>query len=155
MPITRTAVVKAARAWVGTPFVHQGRIKGRGIDCVGLPLCVFEELGISGASQTPGSWTRKSEYTTYGPEPLRGKVFAGCVANLIQNPSGVYRPGDILSLRVPSEPCHVAFVSEVGGVLYMIHAYNGRTNSKCVEHILDDTWRRRIAAAFTIPGIED
>lgn len=152
--LTREQVVSAARAYVGTPFVHQGRIRGKALDCVGLVLCVFEDLGVMGASHSPESWTRLPEYTTYGPQPLRRVVFDKCVTRLIAKPRTAVKAGDVLSLRVPMEPCHVAIVSERAGVLYMIHAYNGGTE-KCVEHVFDVKWQRRVAGVFSIPGVEE
>jgi cell wall-associated NlpC family hydrolase len=38
--------VTEARTWVGTPFKHQGRTKGVGVDCLGIVLGVAEELDI-------------------------------------------------------------------------------------------------------------
>jgi len=38
-------VVSKAREYIGTPAVHQGRVKGVGIDCVGLIVCVGRECG--------------------------------------------------------------------------------------------------------------
>jgi hypothetical protein len=32
-------VVREARRWIGTPFVHQGRSR-HGVDCIGLIVCV-------------------------------------------------------------------------------------------------------------------
>jgi cell wall-associated NlpC family hydrolase len=155
MPVTRTAVVDAARKWIDTPFAHQGRVRGRAVDCLGLVLCVLEEVGAMGASSTSESWTRLPEYTQYGREPGKGKVYAGCVKHAKLKPFSEAKPGDILSLRAPSEPCHVAFVSsKQGDTLYIIHAYNGGKKA-CVEHILDKLWLQRVAGVFEIPGIEE
>jgi hypothetical protein len=153
--ITRAQVIEAARDWVDTPFQHQGRVKGRAVDCVGLVLCVCEELGAAGASLTPESWTRLPQYTNYGPMPFQRQVFDECMRRLIKRPwKDGFKPGDVLSLRVPTEPCHVAIVSGVNGVPYMIHAYGG-SRMKCSEHVLDVKWQNRIAGVFTIPGVED
>ncbi len=156
VPIKRSAIIAAARSWLGTPFMHQGRVKGSrgGVDCLGVVLCVLEEVGAIGASQTPESWTRLPEFTQYGREPANGKVFAGCVQYANMKPFSEAKQGDILALRAPSEPCHVAFVSEHGGKHYMIHAYNGGSK-KCVEHIIDGVWHERIAGVFEIPGVEN
>lgn len=43
---TRLSVVGEALAWVGTPYHHQGRIKGAGVDCGMILLEVFEALGL-------------------------------------------------------------------------------------------------------------
>jgi NlpC/P60 family putative phage cell wall peptidase len=47
--VTREAIVKAARSWLGTPYHHQASLKGAGADCLGLIRGIWREL--------------------YGPEP--------------------------------------------------------------------------------------
>src|SRR5208337_4686669 len=44
----RQAVLAIAESWVGTPFHHQGRVKGRqgGVDCAMLLLEVFLSAGV-------------------------------------------------------------------------------------------------------------
>ena len=37
-------VVLAARAWIGTPYLHQASVKGAGCDCLGLLRGVWREL---------------------------------------------------------------------------------------------------------------
>lgn len=49
----RAAIIAVSRTWIGTPFVHQGRVKGLGCDCVGIPLCVAEELGANDKDGQP------------------------------------------------------------------------------------------------------
>jgi cell wall-associated NlpC family hydrolase len=39
-------VIRTAREWLGVPFRHQGRSR-HGVDCVGLVLGVYRELGVS------------------------------------------------------------------------------------------------------------
>jgi len=36
--------VAIARAWIGTPYVHQASVKGAGADCLGLLRGVWREL---------------------------------------------------------------------------------------------------------------
>ncbi len=44
----RQAVIEVAESWIGTPFHHQGRVKGRrgGVDCAMLLLEVFLAAGV-------------------------------------------------------------------------------------------------------------
>ncbi len=42
----RQAVVAEARTWEGTPWHHQGRVKGAGVDCLMLIAGVFEAAGL-------------------------------------------------------------------------------------------------------------
>ena len=37
-------LVAAARAWIGTPYVHQASLKGAGCDCLGLLRGVWREV---------------------------------------------------------------------------------------------------------------
>lgn len=51
----RAAVVNEAESWIGTPFHHQGRIKGSagGVDCLMLLAEVYERAGIIGHAAPP------------------------------------------------------------------------------------------------------
>lgn len=40
-------IIAKAREFIGTPYLHQGRVKGAGIDCCGLVIQVAKELGLS------------------------------------------------------------------------------------------------------------
>jgi len=42
----RKAVVREARRWLGTPYVHMGRVRGAGADCATLLCEVFERAGV-------------------------------------------------------------------------------------------------------------
>jgi cell wall-associated NlpC family hydrolase len=42
----RQAVVDAAMGWLRTPYHHNARVKGAGVDCAQLPAAVYEEAGI-------------------------------------------------------------------------------------------------------------
>ena len=42
----RAAVVAEARSWLGTPYHHEARVKGAGVDCLTLIAEVFERAGV-------------------------------------------------------------------------------------------------------------
>ena len=44
--VTRDQIVSQAREWIGTPYHHQARVRGAGVDCIGLLICVCRELGL-------------------------------------------------------------------------------------------------------------
>ena len=44
--IARKRIVEVAKTWLKTPYQHQGRRKGRGIDCIGLVWGIGAELGV-------------------------------------------------------------------------------------------------------------
>ncbi len=43
----RQAVVEEAKTWIGTPFVHQAKLKGVGVDCCTLLSAVYERFSGS------------------------------------------------------------------------------------------------------------
>lgn len=141
---TRAQIVSTARSYIGTPFQHQGRIKGLSCDCIGLPICTARDLGIS----LPISAVRLN----YDPFPADDTVLRELKAHLIEVAIEDMKPGDVLCLRVPV-PCHAAIVSDLAPGLGMIHAYD--PNKQVVEHTIDEHWRRKIAGVFLFPGVSD
>jgi cell wall-associated NlpC family hydrolase len=151
--ISRKQVVARARKYIGTPFVHQGRALGRGVDCVGLVLCVAEDLGLL---DTLGKAFKRSDYGAYGRQPVNEFIYEECERRLqVIAPTGgiipSLLPGDVLCLRVPAVACHLAIVTALQGGLGIVHAYAGA--GKVVEHTLDAKWIKRIAGVFSFPGI--
>jgi branched-chain amino acid transport system ATP-binding protein len=55
-PVRPEALVAEARCWLGTPFRHQGRIRGQGVDCIGLVLEPARALGLT--DYRPGAYSR-------------------------------------------------------------------------------------------------
>lgn len=43
---SRAEVVRLAGEWLGTPYHHQGRVKGAGVDCATLLCEVYEAAGV-------------------------------------------------------------------------------------------------------------
>jgi hypothetical protein len=150
--IERARIVEIAREYLGTRFHHQGREKGVGIDCVGLPICVAERLEIKDRHGVP---ILRTDHLSYSPEPGSRLVHDICVRRLDQKAAGAaLEDGDVLTMRVPTLPCHAAIVAFHGLDPYIIHAYSAGPE-KCVEHILNEAWSRRIIGKFRFPGVSD
>ena len=41
--LSRQMIVEAARAWIGTPYLHQGSLQHVGCDCLGLLRGVWRD----------------------------------------------------------------------------------------------------------------
>jgi cell wall-associated NlpC family hydrolase len=137
---TRADIQRCARTYVETPYAYQGRQKGKGIDCGGLIYCIGLELGLVPAEADDRAYTRRpGDFITHKCEQF-------LVAKRVQD----LQPGDVATLRFPGA-IHAAIVTEVHGVLYIIHSFG----KKCVEHILDARWRSHIVGAYTFPGVTD
>lgn len=147
--LTRAKVVAEARSWVGTPYLHQGDRKRLGVDCAGLVRGVCIELGI---------WTRQEllkdprarQYRGYGREP-NGMFLDACDAFLSTIQIADMGPGDVVAMRFAGRPRHTGILGEhPHGGLTLIHSYK----HSVIEHRLDEKWRRRIVAAFALPGVD-
>lgn len=46
MDEARKRVITEATAWIGTPFHHEARLKGVGVDCGQLLIAVYSEFGF-------------------------------------------------------------------------------------------------------------
>jgi len=134
--IERTDIINEARSWVGTPYHHQGRLKGIGCDCVGLVIGVAQRFGIS-----------QFDTSDYGriPDPVRMKALLDEHLDVV--PVDDHQPGDIGWIRFVKDPQHLVIFSDCG----IIHSYaNAR---KCVEHGFDTEWKRRLVAVYRYRGV--
>lgn len=137
--MTPATIATTARAWIGTPFHHQGRLQGVGCDCVGLVIGVAEALGVPVQDQ-PG----------YSPEPQGRALRDALDAQLLPIPAPV--PGCVVLMRIGREERHVGIVAThpATGALSIIHAW--LQAGAVVEHHLDTTWHRRIVQSYEIPA---
>ncbi len=140
--ISRANIVSTARSYLGTPFQHQGRLKGVGVDCVGLLIGIARELGVCDV-----------DYTAYRRRENGAILMEMLETHLVRrnNPESL-QPGDVLAMRM-RVPQHAAIVSEVfpDGTIQIVHALD----TGVVEHRLDSRWASRICGVFEIPGVTD
>lgn len=129
--ITATAIIEEARTWLETPFAHQGRVKGVGVDCVGLVLGVAWALGLPYRDRI--GYGRQ-----VNPRELRSELNQ----QLIKIPRDQVRAGDIILVAFDREPSHLAIVTDTG----VVHA--AAIHRKVVEHRLDETLKARIRGAY-------
>ncbi len=143
-PIGRSAVVECARAWIGTPYRHGAALQGIGCDCLGLVLGVWRTLYGALPEPVPA-------YPQDWAEAGRSETLAVAAARHC-TPVAVadVRPGDLLLMRwrdhLPAQHCGIAT-----GAGRMVHAHAGAS----VAEVALGAWRRRIAFAFALPGLED
>lgn len=131
-------VIKEARTYLGTPWVHQGRTR-KGVDCVGFIVLAFAKFNIpiyelKGYSRHPdGVLLRK----TMSEQDHFKEVY-----NI--------QEGDVLLFRIRREPQHVGLVTNSNTADFgIIHSYNGGVK-KVIEHDLADYWKKRIVAIYRL-----
>jgi NlpC/P60 family putative phage cell wall peptidase len=137
-------VVAVARGFIGTPYRHQGSLKGVGCDCLGLIRGVWREL-YGAEPEVPAAyaadWAERA-----GEERLLQAAARHCGGVL---PVSALRPGDLLIFRwrvgVAAKHAGIAAPDE-----RFIHAYE---QGAVIESPLVPSWRRRIAGVFRFPEI--
>ena len=159
------AIVSAARGWLGTPYHHQGSVKGAGCDCLGLIRGVWRQLYGPEPEAMP-AYTRDWGNAT-GSETL---IAAACRHLTRLDDSNAAGPGDVLVFRMRDRGVakHAGILSALPRFAllerdmtpqlaaddeapHMIHAQEGLG---VVEIPLGRWWRRRAVAAFRFPRTE-
>jgi cell wall-associated NlpC family hydrolase len=115
-------VVAQARAWIGTPYLHQASCKGAGTDCLGLLRGIWREIHGAEPRLVPAytaDWAEPS-----GEEALVFRMRDGAIAK------------------------HLGIAGRIGSDASFIHAYTGHG---VVESPLSAPWQRKIAARFRFP----
>lgn len=140
---TGNKIVRQARIWLGTPFHHQARLKGKGCDCLGLIIGVVDELGLrDGRGQPLAGYDEVS----YSKEPDGAYLLLKLTALLDEVLIAEAQPGDLALFTVRDNPQHLAFLTDYEGALGMIHCY--AQARRVVEHRLDDDWKSRLVKVF-------
>ncbi|MCG3266398.1 peptidase [Yoonia sp. I 8.24] len=137
------AIVTAARAWIGTPYLHQASVKGVGCDCLGLLRGVWRELYGQEPEHVPN-------YTADWSEPQGDEVLHAAALRHMHAVTGTdLAPGQVLLFRMRTGAVakHIGILSRAGATPSFIHSYAGHG---VVESPLSTPWRRRIAARFEI-----
>jgi cell wall-associated NlpC family hydrolase len=132
-----SALVLAARRYLGVRFVHRGRRPDK-LDCVGLILLAYRDCGV--ALDAPAD---------YGREPHLTRFQAAIEAGLGRPVGYPLQVGDVVTLRTKGHPHHLAIVTDHPEGLGLIHASG--EHGRVVEHRLDPTYLRRITHVYRRP----
>lgn len=138
------AIVNAARAWIGTPYLHQASLQGAGTDCLGLLRGVWRDCLGAEPVAVPA-------YTADWSEAARREdLFDAACQWLVAKDLHDEAAGDVLLFRMRSGAVakHLGIVGVTGAEASFIHAYTGHG---VVETALTAPWRRKIAARFCFP----
>ena len=136
-------IVAQARTWLGTPFHHQARLKGKGCDCLGLIVGVVDEMGLKDAH---GRLLSSYDEITYPKEPDGAYLIEKLTDLLDEVPIRDARAGDLALFKVRENPQHLAILTDYEGTLGMIHSF--APSRRVVEHRLDDDWKSRLLKVY-------
>lgn len=142
--MTGDTVVRIARSWIGTPYLHQAATRGAGADCLGLLRGIWRTLYGTEPEAVPA-------YSMDWSEPQGDeRLWQAARRHLVVTPGELAAPGDVLLFRMRSGSVakHLGIAGRVGSLPSFIHAYSGHG---VVESALTPPWSRRIVARFTFP----
>lgn len=124
-------IVVEARTWLRTPFHHQARIKGVGVDCAGVVKETAKACG-----------KHYADLDGYGRVPTGGQLRRFLDQHADRISVSEIHPGDFFLMKFRRNPQHLAIWT--GNTI--IHAWEGA--GACVEHAMDTVWRKRIVCAY-------
>lgn len=142
---TRAQVVAEARAWLGTPYVHQHRARTVGVDCAGLIIGVGRGLGLLALD---------FDVNHYARQPTGDSLLQMCREHMDELPLEQLQPGDVLAVHMGGDPCHLGVVGDYpGGRLSLIHAKQENRGGRVCEHRLVTGLGMVPVAAFCLRGV--
>ena len=137
-------VVRAARAWIGTPYRHQASCRGAGADCLGLVRGVWREVRGEEPEAVPAysfDWAEACGHE---------RLWRAALRHFVPVEAGSEAPGHLLLFRMRDGAVakHLGLQAGCGAEASFIHAYSGHG---VLESPLSAPWRRRIGARFAFP----
>jgi hypothetical protein len=137
----RNDVVEIARSFMGTPFEHQGHLKGVGVDCAGFIAEVAKESGVLTDTEFEQNYRRQEN----GAEMLR------LLRDYMEYVGGEPEIGDVLALcderlAKPDIPRHLMILTEKEPYWKAIHASEHGVR----EHRLDLRFKQRIHSVWRL-----
>lgn len=141
----REEIVEEARRWIGTPYLHQHKVFGFGVDCLNLPRAVGEACGVLVVNEK-----RFAPLAAYSdqPSPRTVEAVSRCLFKRTTRPL----LGDIARIAWrPGLPMHFAILGEFRGRPTLIHAL--ATKGGVVEHGFVAEWPGLVDSWWRFPGL--
>ena len=142
MSATPEQVVNSARALIGTPWMHQARLPGLAVDCVGLVVLVARQLGLVSPD---------FDVRGYGRSP-DGSLLYLCQQYMHEIED--LEPGAVIAVRTYRDPQHLGIVApgRGAGQWNVIHA------CQHTGHVVETRLLLRrsfdLCGVFRLPGVE-
>ena len=137
---SRDDIVAEARTWLGTPWQHQGRLKGVGTDCAGVVLGVGVAVGAVSS--------KDAQVTGYGrqPDPVKMKGALDFLFDRV--PKSDMKAGDIPWLRAQDKAQHLGIVTERRTLIHAV-------NYQVVQELpIESLVKQKIMAVYRYRGLD-
>ncbi len=126
-------MIDAARNCIGTPFHHQGRTAGAGLDCIGLIVHAARVAGMD-----------VEDCTDYGRNPDGIRLLQALNAHGFEKTEQI-QAGNVLVFRFNRFPQHVALATTATA---MVHAY--APMGSVVETTIGQSWLNRLTGIYRL-----
>lgn len=148
-PVSRAAFVATVESYVGTPYVHQGRVPGPngGMDCP-APIIL--------AARAHGIVPEGFDVTGYSREPDGIQLQAWCERYMLPVAAGVpLQAGDVLLCAFGQHaPRHLGVLVDASFErLYWVHAEGWAHKIVMRSRLRFGTRGMRLVAAYAVPGV--
>jgi len=135
--------LQVAQDAIGTPFLHQGRVAGLGLDCAGLYVHICRELGLL-----------HIDAKGYPRNPYDGQLERQLDSQPCLERVSEAAPGDILAMRISKQPQHIGIhAGYMDGHPYIIHT--SEEHGGTVMHRIDELWRARIMRIYRFVEVSE
>jgi len=141
-PAPPALVIRAARAWLGTPYHDQASLRGVGCDCLGLARGVWREIAGAEPEAVPPYSRDWGEVGRVEPLATPLRKWGIEIAPREAGPGALV----LFRMRPRAVAKHCAILMATGT---MIHAHEKRG---VIEEPYSLPWSRRAVFAFLYPG---
>lgn len=143
MSLMRAAVVAEAKTWLRTPWHHEARVKGSGVDCAQFLIGVYAGVGLVPAITTehyPHDWHLHRDEPRF-------------LAYLLQfaDPVDAPLPGDVAMFQYGRHAAHGAIVIDEAGPT-IIHAWRDERMVTLTDLSVSPL-RERLAGYYRLKGL--
>ena len=143
---TRAEFLATARGYIDTPYHHQGRLPGVGMDCPGPLICAAWEHGIK---------PREFDVKGYSREPDGVVLKALCDEHLEPIPFAEAQPADVLLCKFRNgHPRHMGILTDANPRRrYWIEAESVRHKKVIESRLVFGSQYMQLVAAYRVPGL--
>ena len=136
-------LVQEARTWVGTPYHHQARVKGVGVDCANLIAGIAEACGYEPVILQPYS----TQWHLHNSEEKLLNILEsyGCTATTLEEQFGNYE-GSIITFKFGHVSSHVGIFTSPNT---FVHA--DVRIGKVTEVSLNGQWANHFSGIYKLP----
>lgn len=131
-------IAEKALAYIGTPFVHQARVPGHGLDCVGVFVCAARECGIP-----------IEDFTTYGRDSDPVTLLSRFKKDFNQIQFEDRVKDDVLLFWILNRelPQHIGILIDPDN---FVHAYGNEFRGKVRVESVSPRWEKKIHSIWRL-----